>query len=657
MRIANTIAISVLVQLIISSVLAQSADSSLIHVNLENNKAQFSSSLRSLRQIAGAPQAYYSYFWEFGDGSFSFRESPVHFYKDTGTYDVRLYATNNYDDGKPPTSRPKKTRIENRTMLASLESPAFFKGKGALEMKANRMPRPGEDMVLVVGYRNQNSDQPMKGTLVLFYNEKEFKANSFHLAEERMYHGEKRSSLDSLIAYLPTEDIFDVSYNSFSSGISTNSIDFTPAPANIKFLQLYEQRLALFRQNNFWRLDDVEKGNEKFFFLTLNTRPEMIKDTNAVVTISGMFVPDDPADLIETYDLELQIVASHDPNRMQLKNRRMNYRFTGKDTKLTYQVRFQNTGKGPSRNISLGIPVPGMLDVNSLELVDYYPKCVMCDSAYANQSCLDTIIRGDSIYFLFRNVYLPGLREEMDGDPDSTRGFVKYRIRFGKKLKKLPFQTHASIVFDNNKPISTNKARGSFRPGKSFGGIAGYNIRNTGLNKDTAINNNFFVGVTLSPYSPFRKYLQWEMFFSYSKTPEVLAGRFPGGDTIINGVRLTYTGRVDYETVSQTSLTLTPLQLRYNLTAWFGGGLGVLGTINMSERTTVRQEYAFGPPAPMTVNAELPAQSEYFVNPEAALFADIQAGKVRVGPAVGLRYLYYPGEQQSHFWIYATWRF
>ncbi len=656
MRHLNFIGISILMQLIAFLATAQNPDTTAINVFVENNKASFSSTLRPLRQIAGAPQAFYTYYWEFGDGSFSFREKPVHYYKDTGTYDVRLYATNNYDDGKPPTSRPKKTNVNNKTMLATLESSGFFKERGTLEMKVNRMPRPGEDLVLIVGYRNQDNDQPQKGSLVLFYNEKEFKTNSFNLAEERMYHGEKKSSVDSLMAYLPQEDIFNVAYNTFSSGPSASFFENPSAPGNVKFLQLYEQKLAMFRQNNIWRLNDVEKGNENFFFLTLNTRPEMIKDTNVVVTISGMFVPDDPAEEIETYDLELQIVASHDPNRMQLKNRRMNYRFTGRDTKMTYKVRFQNTGRGPTKNITIGIPIPSMLDANSVELVDFYPKCAMCDSAYASQSCLDTIIRKDSIYFLFKNIYLPSIRQDIAGDPDSTKGFVRYKIRFGKKLKKLPFETHASIVFDNNKPINTNKAKGYFKPGKSWGGIAGYNVRDGSVNKDTTVENNFFLGVSLSPYSPYRNYLQWEFFLSYAKGPEILTGRFPGGDTIINGVRVTYLGRTDYQKVSRLPVAVTPLQLRYNVTGWLGGGVGVLGMINLLERNTGRQEYMFPAPTP-AVNKEIPAQSEFFINPDAALFADIQAGKVRVGPAVGLRYLHYFGEPQNHFLIYATWRF
>ena len=35
-----------------------------------------------LKQIAGAPKAHYSYFWEFGDGTYSTEKNPRHIYND-----------------------------------------------------------------------------------------------------------------------------------------------------------------------------------------------------------------------------------------------------------------------------------------------------------------------------------------------------------------------------------------------------------------------------------------------------------------------------------------------------------------------------------------------------------------------------------------------
>ena len=75
---------------------------------VDGNKVSFSAQTPLLNQIAGAPKPFYSYFWEFGDGHYSHDKTPKHTYKNRGDYQIRLWATNNYDNGKPPTTRPKK---------------------------------------------------------------------------------------------------------------------------------------------------------------------------------------------------------------------------------------------------------------------------------------------------------------------------------------------------------------------------------------------------------------------------------------------------------------------------------------------------------------------------------------------------------------------
>src|SRR5882757_6533086 len=126
----------------------------LIQVDGDEDSLHFSAVLRPLRQVAGAPASFYTYFWELGDGSFSFTKNPTHIYNDTGTYQVRLYATNNYDDGKAPATRPRPVRVKKKPAGMANWASNFFHGKGNIEMKINRNPKPGEDFVALVGYRN-----------------------------------------------------------------------------------------------------------------------------------------------------------------------------------------------------------------------------------------------------------------------------------------------------------------------------------------------------------------------------------------------------------------------------------------------------------------------------------------------------------------------
>ncbi len=90
-----------------------------------------------------------------------------------------------------------------------------------------------------------------------------------------------------------------------------------------QMMQQVKQEMNSFRKHSIWKIENVQKGEEQFMFVTINTLPEMISDTNAVVTISGLFIPDDPAMEMEKFNLEMQVVASHDPNRMMLKNKKL----------------------------------------------------------------------------------------------------------------------------------------------------------------------------------------------------------------------------------------------------------------------------------------------------------------------------------------------
>jgi hypothetical protein len=191
-----------------------------------DNQVKFKSALRPLRQIAGAPEAFYSYFWEFGDGTYSFEKEPLHFYKDTGLYQVRLYATNNYDDGKKPPTRPRPVPVRKREMLAANNKPNFFKGDGSLEIMANQQPKPGEDMVLVMGYRNKGGNA--SGSIMLLYNEKQFGTSSFDMADVRTYNDERKIGLDSLLSYAPAEEYMEQEERPRLFSVSNGS--YTPPP-------------------------------------------------------------------------------------------------------------------------------------------------------------------------------------------------------------------------------------------------------------------------------------------------------------------------------------------------------------------------------------------------------------------------------------------
>ena len=657
MGLKNAILLLALLQIIGIDVNAQLPDNepASVGVKVNSNHIQCSSALRPLRPLAGAPDPFYSYYWEFGDGKFSFEENPAHLYKDTGSYDIRLFATNNYDDGKPPPIRPKRIKVNSRNNSYALNNnPSFFKHGGAIEMRVNCMPRADEDMVLILGYRNEKMNTPLNGSMVLFYNERQFRKNNFDFSEERIYNDEKKTSLSSIIAFAPASEIRQSAY---TGGPGVGSIEEENNGPVGRLSELISSKQKLFRQNDSWRFTDLQPGAEKYLFVTLHTTPEMIKDTNAVVEINGLFIPDNPAAEIEEYALDLQIVASHDPNRLMLKQRRLNYRFTGRRTEMVYTVRFQNTGRGSAKQALIRVGVPPVLDTRSLEILEMYPKCPFCNPGMkARQSCLDTIIRKDSIIFSFKHIYLPGLREQGIRDPDSTIGYVKYRMHFNRDLKKLPFESNAVIVFDNNPPISTNSPKGSFKPGRSPGLILGYNLF---FGNQGKAENYFSIGASISPYSPYKKYLQAEGLVGYLQFPEQFLGAFTSNvDTLINSASFRIIGREIYTKRSIIKLDLVPLQLRYNINDFIGVGAGTLVSLDAYSKSTNREIlHLIQPPNPsQTTLQKTYTLTKWFGYADIALFADLQAGMARVGPVAGIRYLHYLRNPLNALYLYLAWR-
>ena len=661
----------------------------IINYKEENGVVKFSSVLRPLRPIAGAPEPFYTYFWEFGDGSFSFDKEPEHVFPDSLLRNVRLFATNSYDDGKRPPTRPKPLKPgSSRPVLASIAQdasstpgtdPAFFKSGGSIEMKTNCMPKPGEDMMLVFGYKNkmENGLASLGGTLTILYNDVEFNKDNFELTETRVYHKEQKSKFDktAAVVVLKPGSAADVFYGYVSGPNNTKGFPvMADEPANSTALDLeatalIKEKMAAFKTGESWKFDNLKAGEERFLFMQFRTTPDMIKDTNAVVRLTGLFTPNDPLVPAETFTMELQIVASHDPNKMMMKNSRMNFRLTGKKRKLTYKVRFQNTGKGPAKKVDVGVAIADVLDMASIEILDSKPKLIMSDSStYANQSSLDTVRTADSVHFVFKNIYLPGMQQKGVKEADSTMGFVEYKIGFKEKPKKLPFKSGAAIVFDKNEPIYTNRSVGKYKMGLSPGVMAGYGFPFENGNSPFSGQKNISFGASIAPYAPHRYFFQAELYMSSYAEKEYLISRTPGNGRIVavenaNGKR--EEARVNYidssAVIKVVTINVVPLQLRRNFNKYFGAGVGTLVSFNLDKQSLPSRtgvlEFIQSPGTTTTISKSYDKIKSSFNDFQNTLFADVQLGKVHVGPSIGFRYLFTLQNTSNRMVTYLTWKF
>ena len=164
--------------------------------------------------------------------------------------------------------------------------------------------------------------------------------------------------------------------------------------------------------------------------------------------------------------------------------------------------------------------------------------------------------------------------------------------------------------------------------------MAGYGMHRGDLGSNEASDNNFSIGASLSPYAPYRKYLQAEVFLSYQNYPDRFVNQGQSIDTIINGTAYSGFGTINQKNKT-ISLDIVPVQLRYNLNDFLGLGVGAQVTADAFSRISPTQVfYLFDSTGmnPIRIQKKQNDYNQWFKKWDFALFGDVQLGQVRAGP-------------------------
>lgn len=632
----------------------------------------FAPVLPPLIQMAGAPQAYYEHYWEFGDGTFSFDENPQHVYPDSSSREVYYLATGKYDNGKAPKPRKKnlstvKAKPAGAMANAGNAMPVVLPNSTApLGLRAVRNPRAGEELACILAYSNR-TPSPQSGTLHLFFNQKDYQQPHFTFREGRTHYGEKEVVKSLSWAGPP------LLYNGWAGlgqtldWYAASLPDQEPGEALSKLEAQYNATIS-------WHFEGLMPDELRHLFFSLDANAAMLADTNAIITISALLISDDGY-VVEQYDLEMEIVASHDPNYIAVSQRRTGFRGIH-DKDLVYKVHFQNNGEGPASKVEVTCDVPPGFSTAGLQVLDLYPECLICpDQEAPGWSCLDTSFQAGKVVFTFQNIYLPGTRQEGVHDQDSTKGFIKYRLLPNREIRKQNLDSKASIVFDKNPPIYTNNATTAFKPGFSPGLMSGWK-----LFPDAPEQNHFIFGVSVSPFSPYKQFLQAELWLGFpeKKTQigfieEVYERIIPGQNgeptQIIDSLVI---GKRNITETSLINLGIVPVQLRKNWTGFFSTGAGVLLDLNTRSfetqeiGITTRVQRCLMFPGSTQLDCLDPVETQLadrtftrrVTTLRASVFADIHLGFVRHGPALAVRPVLRFGDKPS-FYVsaYVYWKF
>jgi PKD repeat protein len=612
------------------------------------NRVSFKPETPPLIPIAGAPKPSYSYLWELGDGHYSKEAEPKHVYKKKGNYTTRLAVTNNYDNGKPPATRPKKVAINDITDT-NFNDIASIADQNGFAIIKNCDPIPEQEMVVVVSYQNLEN-YVSNGKLYLFYNEKQFKHNNFELSDFRTYAGE-REVKENLVATVNDLNDSNNFLASAEGNFKTKKYRNTTTEEDLDASLLDANKT--YHNVSVLEFDDANSGETRNVFYTFKTTPEMIKDTSATVTMRGIFVPNRSYKNHKVKKLEMEIVTSHDPNKMGSNGSFMNYRLV-RFKRVNFKTRFQNNGEGPARKIRLETDIPDMFDKKTFQIESMYPECPICPKGEEpTVSCLDTIIKQKQIIFTFKNIYLPGSEQKNVQEKDSTKGFVKYSMKFGEDFHKVKTKSRTAIIFDKNEPIITNYATTRFLPGISIGAKAGYNFYSD-LDKSTS----YFVGATLSPFKSYRFYWQVEwvnalnQYNSATNVVEAFNTNANGTRQLVRTTTTTENKNINWE---------VPVLIRYNINNYIGVGAGIQANINVSaeQNQNIMVDTYEGDKENFLISSTTSSNKikNSFTDVKTGVLFDLTAGFARIGPSLGARYVINFEQNFNYFQVYGIWKF
>ncbi len=192
-----------------------------------------------------------------------------------------------------------------------------------------------------------------------------------------------------------------------------------------------------------WDFVDLEPGDYLLFSSSLYLDPSVMIGTELmhsynVTPVDGDINPDN-----NTAESDFLVTGSYDPNDKQVTPRGLGE--TGiidpSTEKLSYQIRFQNTGT----DTAFTVVIRDVID-EDLDLMTIVP------GASSHDYRLD-VINGNELEFTFDNIMLP----DSNINEPASHGYVLFEARLKENLPiGTEIENTAAIYFDFNAPIITN---------------------------------------------------------------------------------------------------------------------------------------------------------------------------------------------------------
>lgn len=426
-------------------------------------------------KAAGAScDAYWSYFWEFGDESYSTTSSsPIKYcYEKPGTYEIRVSLVAHYSH--EPSKTITKTIQVNSTDCGRDYERADINGLVNITTNATSQELiPNNQVQVVIDYKMPPTGAA-DGYLFLFYNREDRKIGFDPLVYEsaRLHDSKKLSN----------------TYNSLP-GLTNSAKNYL----NNLVGQRYDYELFSCKKapNESGRIFLTLRASNALDTIILKKRKSVMKtELKAVFIPRGRQFSDI---MVDNYLMKMASV--HDPNRMRILEPRQNAVYHKRNLEsFTYEVEFQNEGGRAVPQVNIEVPWNANMDMSSIVVLDRSPnkkECPECpedfNPALDSMSCFEVKTdRLDQAEFVFYNVMVHGKREQGIGGKKYTKGFVKYQVESNKR-KDNTTKAEATILFKGGEPFTTKPDRKNWvhkgfgvRFGRNFGAnLEGFEARDS----------------------------------------------------------------------------------------------------------------------------------------------------------------------------------
>lgn len=403
--------LTILIVFIFVSTTAISQTPSYIENGNDEHQYQISTPVPALPQ-----GVFYSYLWWFGDNGFRFDSMPAYTHFDrvitTTTTNNLLVLTENYGTAGPPPANFTTDRHTN----AGVPFTVLTQGNSLL-LQNYRNPVPNDSLYLILTYKN-NTENTLNGNLRLELDPALTVVNSFGATYPQVY---------------PNGETF---------------VQGTSDPT--------------------WSFQNLKPNMERSILILVYVSPAADGDVNMRAYLEAGSPPKEPlVNGQDFYEIVAGVENSHDPNMMGEDSDGAGLCTKDEDT-ITYRVKFQNIGDGPTRYVKVVSYLDDKVDLSTIHDVTFparYGPQQIQEASLNGYNLLDNNVwavwdvdqANKTISFemnqiILRSVFDPGVT-----NLDWTRDEVSFKIKVKSNYKFGPeTKAYSEITFDDNDMIQTD---------------------------------------------------------------------------------------------------------------------------------------------------------------------------------------------------------